>query len=133
MLLLLPNLPEYPVFLLAAIAEGVIITTASPLLTTRDLDAQIADSGARLIVTLASLIGVQQPIESAPLLPLSWLSPPVCFFVRVQPRVHMCIYSYAFCLSDISTFVTARACECACIVSGGPVSVTTNSPPVTRR
>ena len=60
LLLLLPNLPEYPIFLLAAMAEGVIVTTANPHLTARDLAAQIGDSGARLIVTVPALIGAQR-------------------------------------------------------------------------
>ena len=63
-MLLLPNLIEYPIFLLAAIAEGMIVTTANPNLTAHDLDAQITDSGARIVVTTPSLIGGKQSTES---------------------------------------------------------------------
>jgi acyl-CoA synthetase (AMP-forming)/AMP-acid ligase II len=47
-----PNLPEYAVAVLGAMAAGGVVTTANPLLTTGELAGQLADAGARMVVTV---------------------------------------------------------------------------------
>jgi len=47
-----PNLPEYGLALLGSAAIGGVTTTANPLYTADELAKQLADSGARLLVTV---------------------------------------------------------------------------------
>ncbi|MET0415184.1 MAG: AMP-binding protein [Actinoplanes sp.] len=49
--LYLPNLPEYALVVYGTMAAGGIVTGANPLLTVDELAGQLADSGARLLVT----------------------------------------------------------------------------------
>ncbi|CAN6296491.1 unnamed protein product [Urochloa humidicola] len=55
-LLLAPNCVLYPVFFLAVTALGAVATTANPHYTAREIAAQAADAGAKLIVTVADLL-----------------------------------------------------------------------------
>ena len=47
-----PNLPEYALAVYGAMAAGGAVTGANPLLTAGELATQLADSGARLLVTV---------------------------------------------------------------------------------
>jgi acyl-CoA synthetase (AMP-forming)/AMP-acid ligase II len=47
-----PNLPEYAVAAYGAMAAGGAVTGANPLLTAEELAGQLADSGARLLLTV---------------------------------------------------------------------------------
>jgi acyl-CoA synthetase (AMP-forming)/AMP-acid ligase II len=47
-----PNLPEYPVAVHAALSLGGVVTTANPLYKPDELAHQLADSGARTLVTV---------------------------------------------------------------------------------
>jgi acyl-CoA synthetase (AMP-forming)/AMP-acid ligase II len=47
-----PNLPEYALAAYGAMAAGGAVTGANPLLTPEELAGQLADSGARLLVTV---------------------------------------------------------------------------------
>jgi acyl-CoA synthetase (AMP-forming)/AMP-acid ligase II len=51
-----PNLPEYAVAFHAVATVGGVNTTANPLLTADELEAQLTDSGARLLVTVPELL-----------------------------------------------------------------------------
>src|SRR5262252_6052773 len=51
-----PNLPEYAVIFLAVASLGGINTTANPLYTADELAKQLADSGARFLVTAAPFL-----------------------------------------------------------------------------
>ena len=53
-----PNLPEYAVVFLAATSLGGIVTTANPLSTPGELNHQLVDSGAKLLVTVPPLVDV---------------------------------------------------------------------------
>ncbi|MGH8351971.1 MAG: long-chain-fatty-acid--CoA ligase [Pseudomonas sp.] len=46
----LPNCLHYPVAVLGAWKAGLIVTNVNPLYTERELDAQLADSGAKLLI-----------------------------------------------------------------------------------
>lgn len=46
----LPNCLHYPVAVLGAWKAGLVVTNVNPLYTERELDAQLTDSGARLLV-----------------------------------------------------------------------------------
>jgi len=49
--ILLPNLPEYPVVFLGIARAGAASTTINPAYTSREIAAQLADSGASVVVT----------------------------------------------------------------------------------
>jgi len=49
--ILLPNLPEYPVVFLGIARVGAASTTLNPAYTSREIAAQLADSGASVVVT----------------------------------------------------------------------------------
>jgi acyl-CoA synthetase (AMP-forming)/AMP-acid ligase II len=49
--ILLPNLPEYPVVFLGIARVGAASTTLNPTYTSREIAAQLADSGASVVVT----------------------------------------------------------------------------------
>src|SRR5262249_24042639 len=51
-----PNVPEYAVIFLAVASLGGINTTANPLYTADELAKQVADSGARFLVTAAPFL-----------------------------------------------------------------------------
>jgi len=53
-----PNLPEYAVVFLAVTSLGGIVTTANPLSTPDELNHQLVDSGAKLLVTVPPLVDV---------------------------------------------------------------------------
>lgn len=46
-----PNTPEYAIAVLAIARLGAIVTTASPLCTAEDVEKQLRDSGARILIT----------------------------------------------------------------------------------
>jgi len=50
--LFLPNVPAYPAAYFGAMIAGATAVNFSPLYTVAELDAQVADSGTRLLVTL---------------------------------------------------------------------------------
>jgi acyl-CoA synthetase (AMP-forming)/AMP-acid ligase II len=54
--LMAPNVPEFVVAFHAAATLGAIITPVNPTLTPDEARRQLADSGARLVVTLAELV-----------------------------------------------------------------------------
>jgi acyl-CoA synthetase (AMP-forming)/AMP-acid ligase II len=53
--ILLPNLPEYPVVFLGTARAGAASTTLNPAYTGHEIRAQVADSGARVLVTVPEL------------------------------------------------------------------------------
>jgi long-chain acyl-CoA synthetase len=51
----LPNLLQYTIVLFGAIRAGVVIVNTNPLYTGRELEHQLKDSGAKVLVVLANL------------------------------------------------------------------------------
>jgi acyl-CoA synthetase (AMP-forming)/AMP-acid ligase II len=49
--IVLPNMPEYPVVFLGTAMAGAASTTLNPTCTSREIAAQLADSGASVVVT----------------------------------------------------------------------------------
>jgi long-chain acyl-CoA synthetase len=56
--LMLPNLLQFPVCLLGALRAGCVVVTVNPLYTARELEHQLADSGAEAIVILENMAHV---------------------------------------------------------------------------
>lgn len=56
--LMLPNVLQYPVALFAALRAGCTVVNCNPLYTARELEYQLADSGAEAIVVLENFAAV---------------------------------------------------------------------------
>lgn len=50
--IMLPNVLQYPIALYAALRAGLTVVNTNPLYTARELEHQLADSGARAIIIL---------------------------------------------------------------------------------
>ena len=58
----LPNSLHYPVAVLGAWRAGMIVTNVNPLYTARELEAQLIDSGARLLVACDLFVSRAEPV-----------------------------------------------------------------------
>ena len=58
--IMLPNLLQYPVALIGALRAGLAVVNVNPLYTARELEQQLADSGAAAIVVLENFAHVLQ-------------------------------------------------------------------------
>jgi len=58
--IMLPNLLQYPVALIGALRAGLVVVNVNPLYTARELERQLADSGAAAIVVLENFAHVLQ-------------------------------------------------------------------------
>ncbi|MFZ3288958.1 MAG: AMP-binding protein [Telluria sp.] len=66
--LMMPNLLQYPVALLGALRAGCTVVNVNPLYTARELQDQLADSGASCIVVLENFAHTLQ--EALPAVPM---------------------------------------------------------------
>ena len=60
--IMMPNLLQYPVALFGALRAGMTVVNVNPLYTPRELQHQLADSGARAIVVLENFASVLQQV-----------------------------------------------------------------------
>ncbi len=60
--IMMPNLLQYPVALFGALRAGMTVVNVNPLYTPRELQYQLADSGARAIVVLENFARVLQEV-----------------------------------------------------------------------
>jgi len=60
--IMLPNLLQYPVALFGALRAGMVVVNVNPLYTARELQYQLADSGATAIVVLENFAHTLQEI-----------------------------------------------------------------------
>jgi long-chain acyl-CoA synthetase len=60
--IMLPNLLQYPVVMLAALRAGIIVVNTNPLYTPPELEHQLQDSGAEAIVILENFAHVLQKV-----------------------------------------------------------------------
>lgn len=60
--IMLPNLLQYPVVMLAALRAGVVVVNTNPLYTPPELEHQLQDSGAEAIVILENFAHVLQKV-----------------------------------------------------------------------
>ena len=56
--LMMPNVLQYPIALFGALRGGYVVVNCSPLYTARELERQLADSGAEAIVVLENFASV---------------------------------------------------------------------------
>jgi long-chain acyl-CoA synthetase len=60
----LPNIPQYPIAFYGALKAGAVIVPTNPLYTEREMQHQLADSGARLLLMLDMFYPVVRSIRS---------------------------------------------------------------------
>lgn len=59
----LPNIPQYPIAFYGALRAGVVVVPTNPLYTEREVQYQLADSGARVMVVLDALYPVVRAVR----------------------------------------------------------------------
>ena len=62
---MLPNVPQYPVAVAAILRAGLVVVNVNPLYTPRELEHQLKDSGAKLIVIIENFASVLQKVMAA--------------------------------------------------------------------
>jgi long-chain acyl-CoA synthetase len=60
----LPNIPQYPIAFYGALKAGAIVVPTNPLYTEREMQHQLADSGARVLVMLDSFYPVVRAVRN---------------------------------------------------------------------
>ena len=60
--IMLPNVVQYPIALFGALRVGVVVVNTNPLYTARELEHQLADSGATAILVLENFAHVVQQV-----------------------------------------------------------------------
>ena len=66
--IMMPNLLQYPVVVFGVLRAGMVVVNVNPLYTARELEHQLSDSGARLIVVLENFADtVQQALPATSL------------------------------------------------------------------
>jgi long-chain acyl-CoA synthetase len=60
--IMMPNLLQYPVTMFGALRAGMTVVNVNPLYTPRELQHQLADSGARVIVVLENFANTLQQV-----------------------------------------------------------------------
>src|SRR5216684_4582389 len=59
----LPNIPQYPIAFYGALRAGAVVVPTNPLYTEREMQHQMADSGARMLVMLDDFYPVARAIR----------------------------------------------------------------------
>src|SRR5437588_11833449 len=60
----LPNLPQYPIAFFGALRAGAVVVPTNPLYTEREMQHQMADSGARILVMLDNFYPVVRAVRA---------------------------------------------------------------------
>jgi long-chain acyl-CoA synthetase len=64
---MMPNIPQYPVVVAAILRAGLVVVNVNPLYTPRELEHQLADSGAKAIVIFEKFAcTLQQVMDAVP-------------------------------------------------------------------
>ena len=61
---MLPNVPQYPVAVAAILRAGLVVVNVNPLYTARELEHQLKDSGARLIIILENFAATLEQVQA---------------------------------------------------------------------
>jgi len=62
---MMPNVPQYPVAIAAILRAGLVVVNVNPLYTPRELEHQLKDSGAKVIIVLENFANVLQQVMAA--------------------------------------------------------------------
>jgi long-chain acyl-CoA synthetase len=60
--LMMPNILQYPIALLGVLRAGMVVVNTNPLYTARELEHQLKDSGAQVIVIVENFVHVLQQV-----------------------------------------------------------------------
>ncbi len=60
----LPNIPQYPIAFYGALRAGAVVVPTNPLYTEREMQYQLADSGARMMVMLDAFYPVVRAVRT---------------------------------------------------------------------
>jgi long-chain acyl-CoA synthetase len=63
--LMMPNVPQYPVAVAGVLRAGCVVVNVNPLYTPRELEHQLKDSGARVLVILENFAHTLQKVHKA--------------------------------------------------------------------
>ena len=63
--LMMPNVPQYAVAVAAVLRAGLVVVNVNPLYTPRELEHQLKDSGARLIIVVDNFASTLQQVLAA--------------------------------------------------------------------
>jgi long-chain acyl-CoA synthetase len=63
--LMMPNIPQYPVAVAAVLRAGYVVVNVNPLYTPRELEHQLKDSGAKLIIMVENFATTLQQVMAA--------------------------------------------------------------------
>jgi long-chain acyl-CoA synthetase len=65
--IMLPNVPQYPIAVAAVLRAGCVVVNVNPLYTPRELEHQLKDSGAKLIIVIENFAStLQQVLHAVP-------------------------------------------------------------------
>ncbi len=82
----LPNVPQYPIAFYGALRAGAVVVPTNPLYTGREMQHQLADSGARIMVMLDSFYPVVRAVRASTALEHVILTSPADF---LPPLLHI--------------------------------------------
>jgi len=68
--IMLPNVPQYPVAVAAVLRAGYVVVNVNPLYTPRELEHQLQDAGAKVLVILENFAHTLQQVQVRATLPL---------------------------------------------------------------
>ncbi|HET7412192.1 MAG TPA: long-chain-fatty-acid--CoA ligase [Pararhizobium sp.] len=57
---MMPNVPQYPVVVVGSLRAGMAVVNVNPLYTARELEHQLADCGARVLVVIENFAGIAE-------------------------------------------------------------------------
>ena len=60
--IMMPNIPQYPVAVAAVLRAGYVVVNVNPLYTPRELEHQLKDSGAKMMVMVENFANVLQQV-----------------------------------------------------------------------
>jgi len=63
--IMLPNVPQYPVAVAAILRAGYVVVNVNPLYTPRELEHQLQDAGAKVLVILENFAHTLQQVRAA--------------------------------------------------------------------
>ncbi len=84
----LPNIPQYPIAFYGALRAGAVVVPTNPLYTEREMQYQLADSGARLVVMLDMFYPVVRAVRANTALEHVVITSPADFLPPVLHRLY---------------------------------------------
>jgi len=84
----LPNIPQYPIAFYGALRAGAIVVPTNPLYTEREMQHQLADSGARVVVMLDMFYPVVRTIRANTALEHIIITSPTDYLPPVLQRLY---------------------------------------------